>query len=94
MYFDIHSVDDEEYPVVNRISYSSAWRHNLGMASRYFSDQKLPLGLESHARTALSPAEVLFGVVDKKISDDHANSQARSLASRLRFYDAEIWIKD
>lgn len=93
LYFDVNKQGD----TVTDVSYTAIWRDVVaGSLSESLISRSgintLPWGHEH--RTALSPAEQLFGVVEDqkkkkhKLRDGDATQNSRSLASRIRFFDA------
>lgn len=86
VYFDVlPDAEADRAPEVSAISWSAIWREPIrGTLHGAFAAQagrdSLPW---SAARDALTPAELLFGVVEEGIGE-----KARNLASRVRFSDA------
>lgn len=91
IYFDIEEVEKGTGQfTVSEVSYSAIWRKSVhGSTHDFFysateSEDILPWG--SRERTALTPVEALFGVVD----ENEKKRPARNLASRVRFSDGLI----
>lgn len=85
VFFDIEK-DEHGDICVSEISISSIWRKRIPHTPHeYFNGNLAPL---KPGRNVLTPAELLFGVVDEEKSVDEP--QGRALASRLRFSDAVL----
>lgn len=87
MYFNFENLDGIDQ--VTEISYSAIWRRPVkGTVHGAFAKIQpnlVPWG--SPSRSALTPAEALFGVVaDRNLS---GRPESQNLASRLRFHDAK-----
>lgn len=75
----------DEKGLICDISLSAIWRQSVGMTYDYFNTISPDLLPWNKTRSALTPVEALWGVVQ----EDKADQQdSRSLASRLRFSDA------
>lgn len=90
VFFDIQQ--NQENIEVSEMSFSAIWRKLLDHKSYDFFEKIEPNVLPWNiARENLTPAEYLFGVVevikDKKKREGY--KQARDLASRVRFHDAQ-----
>ena len=79
---------DADGSKVTAISYSAIWRRPVG--NLYDSLERIDKNLLpwNSGREALTPAEALFGVIEKAGDGGAMDDTARNLASRLRFHDA------
>ena len=86
VYFDVEISDDEL--LVTELSYSAIWRRPVG--NLYDSLEQIDKNLLpwNGDRKYLTPAEALFGVIEKSGDGGTMDKTARNLASRLRFHDA------
>ncbi|EIJ43895.1 CRISPR-associated protein [Beggiatoa alba B18LD] len=92
VFFDIKNEKGEI--VVKEISYSSIWRKLIDGDSHAFFEQinknLLPFNPN---RDGLTPAECILGTIEtieKGGNKREGEKQARALASRVRFYDAQV----
>ena len=74
---------------VTAISYSAIWRCQAGNLYEYLENINKDLLPWNKDRKALTPAEALFGVIEKAADGGVMDNAARNLASRLRFHDAQ-----
>lgn len=79
-YFDINEAGN-----ISEVSLSSIWRKAVGQVHDYFRAIDSNLLPWSESRSALTPAEALFGVVQE---DKSTIQDSRNLAARVRFSDA------
>lgn len=87
VYFDVRR-NQENAIEVSEISFSAIWRKLLnGDSHEFFGNIDADLLPWNPLRTHLTPAECLFGVVEN--AKDGDEKQARALASRVRFSDAQ-----
>ncbi len=80
---------EQDNEKVTELSYSAIWRKpvgNLYDAIESIDANLLPWNPD---RQQLTPAEALFGVIEKAADGREMNDSARNLASRLRFHDAK-----
>lgn len=80
---------DEKHHHVTRVSFSAIWRKSTKQSiyddfRHHSGDNTLPWG--DPKRTALTPAEALFGIVENQRNETQRDS--RNLASRVRIADA------
>lgn len=96
-FFDVQ-LDDNHRPYVSEISISSIWRKQIDDSAWDFFEAIDPdLVPWNSERQNLTPAELLFGVVEdrERTAEEAGEAQepseeppARALASRVRFHDA------
>lgn len=95
IYFDIEQPKGQRQIQVSNLAYSSLWRDELGESSNYLGDygsiaqrrakqdNKKEQDQQQEQAIQLSPAEVLFGIVE----DSKKVRETITLASRLRFHN-------
>lgn len=77
---------------IEEISFSSIWRGKVpGKASEFFPARLLPFysNSEKDRKAELTPADLLFGFVEKRPKGIETERTALALASRLRFASAQ-----
>lgn len=74
---------------VVELGYSAIWRKPVGNLYDALADIDKNLLPWNEDRSKLTPAEALFGVIEKAADGGKMQEMSRNLASRLRFYDAE-----
>lgn len=86
IYFDIDDPEDKsQQPKIRALSYSAIWRIPMGYQHAYFNKHgPWESNDQLSARASISPAEALFGAVEKT----NESKPSRSFASRLSFTDA------
>ena len=83
---------------VTKLSHSQIWRSEVknkslhGIVTASGQSRYLPWGCKDRKanENSLTPAEVLFGVVEDRENDKSNASQGLALASRVRFYDGVL----
>lgn len=81
---------DDKAKIVIELSYSAIWRRPAGNLYDAIKsiDENLP-PWNPDRKNNLTPAEALFGVIEKAADGGRMEESSRNLASRLRFHDAE-----